>query len=37
MTISPRFWRAITLLIRLDIASSIVMTAELLFWPTWHA
>jgi hypothetical protein len=37
MTISPRFWRAVTLLMRLDIAGSMVMTAGLLFWPTWHA
>jgi hypothetical protein len=35
-TISRRFWRAITLLVRLDVAAGIAVTAGLLLWLTWH-
>jgi hypothetical protein len=34
--ISRRFWRTITLLVRLDIAAGIATTAGLLLWLTWH-
>jgi hypothetical protein len=34
--ISRRFWRTITLSVRLDIAAGIATTAGLLLWLTWH-
>jgi len=36
MTISPRFWRAVTLLVRLDIAAGIALAAALFLFVTWH-
>jgi hypothetical protein len=36
MTISPRFWRAVTLLVRLDVAAGIVIAAALFLFVTWH-
>jgi hypothetical protein len=36
MTISPRFWRALTLLVRLDIAAGIAMAAALSLFVAWH-
>jgi hypothetical protein len=36
MTISPRFWRAVTLLVRLDMAAGIALAATLLLFVTWH-
>ena len=36
MTISARFWRTVTLLVRLDMATAIVLTAALWLWLTWH-
>ena len=36
MTISQRFWRVITLLVRVDMAAAVAVTAGLLFWVTWH-
>jgi hypothetical protein len=36
MTISPRFWRTITLLVRLDMAAGIVLTTGMWLWLTWH-
>jgi hypothetical protein len=36
MTISPRFWRVLTSLARLDIAVGLAITAGLLFRLTWH-
>ncbi len=36
MILSNRFWRLLTLLVRLDIAAGITLTAGLLFWLTWH-
>jgi hypothetical protein len=34
--ISPRLWRGLTLLARLDIAGSILIAAALLLWAAWH-
>jgi hypothetical protein len=36
MTISPRFWRAVTLLVRLDMAAGVAVVAALLLFVTWH-
>jgi len=36
MTISPRFWRAVTLPMRLDMATGIAMAAALFLFVTWH-
>jgi len=36
MTISPRFWRAVTLLVRLDIAADITVATALFLFVTWH-
>jgi hypothetical protein len=36
MTISPRFWRAVTLLVRLDMAAGITLAAALFLFSTWH-
>jgi len=36
MTISPRFWRAVTLLVRLDMAAGIALAAALFLFVTWH-
>jgi hypothetical protein len=36
MTVSPRFWRAVTLLVRLDIAADITVAAALFLFVTWH-
>jgi len=36
MAISPRFWRAATLLVRLDMAAGITLAAALLLFLTWH-
>jgi hypothetical protein len=36
MTISSRFWRAVTLLVRLDMAAGIILAAALLLFVTWH-
>jgi hypothetical protein len=36
MTISPRFWRTVTLLVRLDMAAGICLTTALWLWLTWH-
>jgi hypothetical protein len=30
------FWRAVTLLARLDMTASIMIAAALLMWMTWH-
>jgi hypothetical protein len=30
------FWRAITVLVRLDIAACIILAAGLFVWLTWH-
>jgi len=35
MVVSKRFWRSITLLVRLDIAACIAIAAGLLLWLTW--
>jgi hypothetical protein len=31
-----RFWRVLAMLVRLDIAAGIAMTAGLLLWLNWH-
>jgi hypothetical protein len=36
MTLADRFWRGLTLVVRLDIAASVALAAGLLFWLTWH-
>ena len=36
MTMSPWFWRTVTLLVRLDVAAGIVMTTALWLWLMWH-
>ena len=36
MTLSDRFWRSVTLLVRLDMAACIAITAGLVFWLIWH-
>jgi hypothetical protein len=36
MTISPRFWRVLTLLARIDISASIAVAAALWLWLAWH-
>jgi hypothetical protein len=35
-THTERFWRALTLLARLDIAASVTVAAALLIWMAWH-
>jgi hypothetical protein len=34
--ISTRFWRGITLLVRVDMIGGIVIAAGLLAWMAWH-
>jgi hypothetical protein len=34
--ISPRLWRGLTLLARLDMTGSILIAAALLLWAAWH-
>jgi hypothetical protein len=36
MTIPPRLWRAVTLLVRLDMAAGIAVAAALFLFVTWH-
>jgi hypothetical protein len=36
MILSNRFWRWLTLLVRLDMAAGIAIAAGLLLWLTWH-
>jgi hypothetical protein len=36
MTISDRFWRGVTLLVRLDMAAGIAIAAGLALWLMWH-
>jgi len=36
MTRMAGFWRALGLLVRLDMAAGIAITAALLLWLTWH-
>jgi hypothetical protein len=36
MTLSDRFWHSVTLLVRLDMAAGIAITAGLVFWLMWH-
>jgi hypothetical protein len=36
MTVSNRFWRSVTLLVRLDMALGVTMTAGMLIWMVWH-
>jgi hypothetical protein len=36
MTLSHRFWRTLTLLVRLDIAAGISGAAFLMSWLKWH-
>jgi hypothetical protein len=36
MTLSNRFWRSVTWLVRLDIAAGVAIAAGLLLWLTWH-
>ena len=37
MTIdTQRIWRTLTLLVRIDIAADICLTAALLTWIVWH-
>jgi len=36
MTLSHRFWRSITVLVRLDMAAGIAIAAGLVFWLMWH-
>jgi hypothetical protein len=36
MTISPRFWRVVTLLVRLDMAAGITLAAALFLLVTWR-
>jgi hypothetical protein len=36
MILANRFWRLLTVLMRLDIAASIAIAAALLFWVNWH-
>jgi hypothetical protein len=36
MIVSPQFWRAVTLLVRLDIAAGIVVATALFLLVTWH-
>jgi hypothetical protein len=33
---AARFWRSITLLVRLDMAAGILGAAALLIWIAWH-
>jgi hypothetical protein len=35
-TLSSRFWRGVTFLVRLDMAVLIIVTAALLVWVMWH-
>ena len=35
-TTSPRFWRAATLLVRIDMAAGITVVAALWLWLAWH-
>jgi hypothetical protein len=35
-SMSNRFWRGVTVLVRLDMAAGIAVTAALLLWMTWH-
>src|SRR5262249_37310179 len=34
--LSDRFWRSVTLLVGLDLAAGIAITAGLVFWLMWH-
>jgi hypothetical protein len=36
MTMSPMFWRVLTLLARTDIAAGIAVAAALWLWLAWH-
>jgi hypothetical protein len=36
MTIFNRFWRVITMLVRVDMAAGIAIAVVLLAWLTWH-
>jgi hypothetical protein len=36
MTLSDRFWRSVTLLVRLDMAAGIAITVGLMSWLMWH-
>jgi hypothetical protein len=36
MTLSHRFWRSITVLVRVDIAAGMTGAAFLLLWLKWH-
>jgi hypothetical protein len=36
MILSNRFWRSVTLLVRLDIAAGIAIAAGLVLWSMWH-
>jgi len=36
MRVTSRFWRSVTLLVRLDIAASIALAAALFLFSTWH-
>src|SRR5262249_18733117 len=36
MTLSDRFWRGVTVVVRLDMAAGIAIAAGLLLWLTWH-
>ncbi len=35
-SLPKRFWRGVTVLVRLDMAAGIAVTAALLLWMTWH-
>ena len=36
MTLSDRFWRGVTVVVRFDMAAGIAIAAGLLLWLTWH-
>ncbi len=36
MRMTPRFWRTVTLLVRLDMAAGITLAAALFFFSAWH-
>jgi hypothetical protein len=36
INLSTRFWRGITLLVRVDMAAGIVGAAALVLWIAWH-
>jgi hypothetical protein len=36
MTLSGRFWRSVTLSVRLDMTAGIAIAAGLVLWLMWH-